>query len=113
MTHGVKTILIPVRDRESAVALYTELLGVEPSVNESYYVHFEAGGVQIGLLPHGHAQGETGPVTYWGVDDIAKSRDALVAAGATVREDVKDVGGGRQVATLADADGNVIGLTQD
>jgi hypothetical protein len=31
---------------------------------------------------------------------------------ATTRQDVTDVGGGKLVATVTDADGNVIGLTQ-
>jgi hypothetical protein len=30
-----------------------------------------------------------------------------------VNEDVKDVGGGRQIASVKDADGNLIGLLQD
>jgi hypothetical protein len=30
-----------------------------------------------------------------------------------VSEDVKDVGGGRQIASVKDADGNLIGLLQD
>jgi predicted enzyme related to lactoylglutathione lyase len=37
----------------------------------------------------------------------------LTAAGATVREPANAVGGGRRVATVTDADGNVIGILQD
>ena len=55
----------------------------------------------------------TGPVAFWHVEDIQGSVDTLLSAGATVSEKPHDVGGGRQVATLADADGNPIGLIQD
>jgi hypothetical protein len=37
----------------------------------------------------------------------------VTAAGATVQEPVRDVGGGRLVATITDPDGNVLGLLQD
>ena len=35
------------------------------------------------------------------------------AAGTTVKEPVRDVGGGRLVATITDPNGNVLGLLQD
>ena len=38
--------------------------------------------------------------------------DALVAAGATAQGEPQDVGGGTLMATVTDADGNVIGLIQ-
>jgi len=37
----------------------------------------------------------------------------VTAAGATVKEPARDVGGGRLVATVTDPDGNVLGLLQD
>jgi predicted enzyme related to lactoylglutathione lyase len=37
----------------------------------------------------------------------------VTAAGATVKEPVRDVGRGRLVATVTDPDGNVLGLLQD
>ena len=54
----------------------------------------------------------TGPVGYLNVDDIKKSLEAHLAAGAEVLQEVKDVGGGKLIATVKDADGNVIGLIQ-
>lgn len=67
---------------------------------------------QIGLDPHGHSQGMTGSVAYWHADDIRTSFDALLAAGAQVLQEVKDVGGGKLIASVKDADGNGIGLIQ-
>jgi predicted enzyme related to lactoylglutathione lyase len=37
----------------------------------------------------------------------------VTAAGAAVNDAPRDVGGGRLVATVTDADGNVLGLLQD
>ena len=37
----------------------------------------------------------------------------VTAAGASLNEPVRDVGGGRLVATVTDPDGNVLGLFQD
>lgn len=52
----------------------------------------------------------TGATPFWTVDDINGEVKALVTAGGTVAEDVHDVGGGKLVAIVNDAQGNVIGL---
>jgi predicted enzyme related to lactoylglutathione lyase len=44
------------------------------------------------------------------VADIKARFDALVEAGATVVQEITDVGGGAQIASVQDADGNIIGL---
>jgi predicted enzyme related to lactoylglutathione lyase len=113
MTAGLQTIIFPVRDLEKAKALYGALLGQEPSSDAPYYVGFTVGDQQLGLDPTGHRQGMTGPVGYWHVEDIAATIERLVAAGGQVRQETRNVGGTRQIATVADADGNVIGLLQD
>jgi predicted enzyme related to lactoylglutathione lyase len=112
-TQGIKTILHPVSDLETAKVLYTALLGVPPQADAPYYVGFEAGGQHVGLLPGGGPQGMTSPVAYWEVPDIEAKLAEVTAAGATVKEPVRDVGGGRLVASVTDADGNVLGLLQD
>jgi predicted enzyme related to lactoylglutathione lyase len=112
MNEGVKTIIYPVTDIGTAKAVFTTLLGVEPYVDQPYYVGFSAGGQNIGLDPNGHRSGMTGPVAYWHVDDITGSLKTIVDAGATVKQDVKDVGGGKLIAILTDPDGNPIGLLQ-
>jgi predicted enzyme related to lactoylglutathione lyase len=112
-TQGIKTVLHPVSDLATAKAVYAALLGVPPTADSSYYVGFEAAGQHIGLLPGGGPQGMTCPVTYWEVPDIEAKLAEVTAAGATVKEPVRDVGGGRLVATVTDPDGNVLGLLQD
>ena len=113
MTAGMWTIIYPVKDLEQAKVLYGALLGAEPTSDSPYYVGFTVGDQQLGLDPNGHSQGMTGPIGYWHVEDIRATIERLVAAGGQLRQDVRNVGGTRQIATVADADGNVIGLLQD
>ncbi len=112
-THGAKTLLHPVTDVAAAKAVYAALLGVEPTADEPYYVGFDAEGQHIGLVPNGAAQGMTTAVAYWHVPDIEAKLAEVTAAGATVKDAPRDVGGGRLVATITDPDGNVLGLLQD
>ncbi len=112
-TEGVKTILHPVSDLAAAKPVYAALLGVQPMADAPYYVGFEAAGQQIGLVPNGGPQAMTSPVAYWHVPDIEAKLAEVTAAGATVRDPVRDVGNGRLVATVTDPDGNVLGLLQD
>lgn len=112
MTSGMKTILYPVKDIAAARQLYGALLGVAPSMDEAYYVGFDVDGQHVGLDPNGHGKGMTGPVGYWHVDDINTTLEALLAAGAETHQAISDVGGGKLIATVKDADGNLIGLLQ-
>jgi predicted enzyme related to lactoylglutathione lyase len=112
-TEGIKTVLHPVSDLATAKAVYTALLGTPPQTDEPYYVGYQTAGQQIGLVPGGAQQGMTSPVAYWHVPDIEAKLAEVTAAGAAVREPVRDVGGGRLVATFTDPDGNVLGLLQD
>jgi predicted enzyme related to lactoylglutathione lyase len=112
MTQGIRVFIYPVKDIARAKTLYAKLLDVEPYVDEAYYVGFRVGDQEIGLDPNGHSQGMTGPVGYWEVNDIKESLQSLLDAGAQVQQEVKDVGGGRLIAWVKDADSNLIGLMQ-
>jgi predicted enzyme related to lactoylglutathione lyase len=112
MTSGIRTFIYPVKDLAQAKTLYGKLLGVVPYADEAYYVGFRVGDQEVGLDPHGHSRGMTGPVGYWHVDDIKESLKLLLDAGAETQQAVRDVGGGQLIATVKDADGNVIGLLQ-
>jgi predicted enzyme related to lactoylglutathione lyase len=113
MNFGIKTIIYPVRNLPKAKALYTTLLGVPPSTDQPYYVGFRDGDQEIGLDPVGHSKGMTGVTIYWKVSDIKKSLKSLLSSGATVYQDIIDVGRGKRVASVKDEDGNLIGLIQD
>lgn len=112
MIDGIKTFIYPVRDLAQAKALYGKALGTEPYADQAFYVGFRVGDQEIGLDPNGHRQGMTGPVGYWEVNDIEKSLQTLLDAGAVTHQEIKDVGGGKMIASAKDSDGNIIGLVQ-
>ena len=66
----------------------------------------------LGLDPRGHNRGMTGPLAYWYVDDIAETLEQLLDAGAEAQQAITDVGGGKLIASVKDADGNITGLVQ-
>jgi predicted enzyme related to lactoylglutathione lyase len=110
MADNFKAIIYPVRDLEKAKALFTALLGAPPAHEAPYYVGWSIDGQDVGLNPNGFDQGMTGPIPYVDVADIKTRFEALVAGGASVVQDITDVGGGAQVASVKDPDGNIIGL---
>jgi predicted enzyme related to lactoylglutathione lyase len=110
MNKGVKTILYPVKDMTQAKTMFTKFLGVEPYADQPYYVGFKIEGQDIGLIPNNP---EAGMTAFYHVDDIKNSLQILVDAGAAIIQDVKNVGGGRLVASVKDKDGNNIGLVQN
>ena len=110
MSEGIRTFIFPVSDLGRAKTLFSALVGAEAEMDQPYYVGFKVGGQDVGLDPNGHR--ETGPVGYFHVDDIKGRLAELLEAGAEPLQDVRDVGGGRLIATVKDADGNVIGLLQ-
>ncbi len=116
MTDGVHTLIYPVTDLAAAKKVFGTLLGAGPVMDALYYVQYRVGddahGQDVGLDPNGHREAAPGPIAYWHVDDVAKRVTALVEAGGSVLQDVRDVGGGRLVALVTDPDGNVLGLLQ-
>lgn len=112
MASGMQTVVYPVKDVASAKRIYAALLGSEPMVDSPNYIGWNINGQNIGLDPHGHREGLTAPVPYWSVDDIKASIEKLVAAGATVQQQPRDIGGGSLMARIKDTDGNVTGLLQ-
>ena len=110
MSGEIRTLIYPVRNVELTKSLLTVTLGAEPYVDAPYYVGFRSEGFEIGLDPNGHSQGMTGPVAFTEVADIKATYDLLVEAGAAGVQEPKDVGQGKLVASVKDADGNMIGI---
>ena len=50
---------------------------------------------------------------FYHVGDIKKSLQILIDAGAEIIQDIKNVGGGRLIASAKDENGNIIGLIQN
>ena len=109
---GLRTTIYAVPDLDRAKAWYAKLLEVAPYFDEPFYVGFNVGGFELGLIPNdeGHSAGPGGTLAFWGVDDIAASWKRAVALGATAVSEAQDVGGGIQVAVVGDPFGNRIGL---
>jgi predicted enzyme related to lactoylglutathione lyase len=94
MNQGIRITIYPIKEIARAKNFFGKMLGIEPYADEQYYVGFRIGEQEIGLLPNGHDQGMTGPLSYFQVNDINSCVKTLVDAGAQVQQDVKDVGGG-------------------
>ena len=61
--HGLRTVIYPSPDLDAAKAWWSALLGVEPYFDEPFYVGYEVGGYELGLLPNGDPA--NGALTYW------------------------------------------------
>jgi predicted enzyme related to lactoylglutathione lyase len=107
MAQNIKLIVYPVKDLEGAKTLYGKFLGVEPYVDGQYYVGYKLNDLEVGLDPNGQAV-----IGYIDVADIKGYLQTLLDAGATMHQDIKDVGGGLLIAQVKDANGNVLGLRQ-
>ncbi len=105
MLVGLRTVIYQVADVNAAKAWYSDILSSAPYFDEPFYVGFNVGGFELGLVPSGNA-GLGGVSAYWGVADVAATVETLLAKGATVREGAHEVGGGIVVATVVDPFGN-------
>lgn len=112
---GLRTALYVVPDIERATEWYASVIGYAPYFREPFYVGFDVGGFELGLLPAEDAAsaGEGGVVAYWGVEDAHTGMRHLLDHGAALREDVQDVGGGILVGTVFDPFGNVFGVIEN
>ena len=111
MLKGLRTAAYPAPDLARAKAWYTLAFGVAPYFDEPFYVGFNIGGFELGLVPDAPASRPPGGVVaMWGVDDVGACCAHLVALGARVHEEPRDVGGGITVASVLDPFGNIIGL---
>jgi predicted enzyme related to lactoylglutathione lyase len=108
MLQGLRTVIYQVRDLAGATEWYTRVAGHPPYFNQPFYVGFEVGGYELGLLPDGD-----GVATYWGTADIDAEHARLIALGAKPNGEIKDVGEGIRVASVLDPFGNVIGIIEN
>ena len=112
---GLRTAIYHVNDIEAAKTWYSSVLGFPPYFDQPFYVGFNVGGYELGLQP---GEGETinkaeGVVAFWGVEDAGAALKRLLELGATLHEDVLDVGGDIRVATVTDPFGNVFGVIEN
>ena len=115
-TSGVSTIRLHAEDLPAATQWYADLLGAAPYFVRDEYVEWRVGphDHELGILDRRFAPGhaDAGSVVYWQVDDVDAALAALLARGATVREGVRDSGGGYRGAVVDDPFGNALGIMQ-
>ena len=109
---GLRTCIYKVDELTKAKAWYSKVFNVDPYFDEAYYVGFNIGGFELGLMPSEDSkeQKSSNVLTYWGVQDMNASYDRLTELGAEAFEEIMDVGDGVLVATVKDPWGNVLGL---
>ncbi len=112
MIKGLRTALYPAPDLAKAKAWYESVFQRKPYFDEPFYVGFDIGGFELGLVPDAQP-GSAGPKALWGVDDIEQELHRLRSAGVTVIGDIQDVGGGIKVVDIADPFGNLVGLIEN
>ena len=110
---GLRTALYRMSDLDAGKAWFAQLLGAEPYFDEPFYVGFNVGGYELGLVPIGDDGAEGEPVAYWGVPDVDVALAALLDAGATLTEAVTEVGEGIRVAAAREPNGNVVGVIEN
>jgi hypothetical protein len=101
----VSLIVYPAKELASTKQIFCKFLGVEPYVDGPYYVGYREGNMEIGLDPNAQ---NAGPIAY-----IERSLQEIIALGATLQQDVKDVARGLLVASVKDKDGNILGFRQN
>lgn len=109
---GLRTTIYKVTDLAKAKHWYTEAFQTAPYFDESFYVGFNIGGYELGLIPD-EQTAETkseNVMTYWGVEKIEAEYDRLIQLGATESEKPNNVGGDIMVASVKDPWGNTIGV---
>ncbi|MBT8257971.1 MAG: VOC family protein [Bacteroidia bacterium] len=109
---GLRTCCYVVSDLEEAKKWYTNAFETEPYFDEPFYVGFNIGGYELGLMPEEREyEVKTDNIkTYWGVDDISKAFNRLLKLGAKVEEEPFNVGGELMVATVRDPWNNLVGI---
>jgi len=112
MLLGLRTAIYPVGDLAAARDWYARVIGHAPYFDQPFYVGFNVGGFELGLVPDG-TPGTTGPEPRWGVPDVAAALARLLELGATPLEPVTDVGDGIRVASVVDPFGNRLALIEN
>lgn len=110
-------IILYVQDMQSQVSFYRDTLGLDISYPagldnyaDQYWVVFNTG--QCSLALHGGGEqrfGEDAPKFVFKVDDIAQTREGLLAKKVSVSE-IHSPAPGTQVADCKDPEGNVFSI---
>jgi hypothetical protein len=78
---GLRTVIYPAPDLDSAKQWWTALLGIDPYFDQPFYVGFSVAGYELALMPD--ANPADGALVYWGVPDVAEAVAMALASGST------------------------------
>lgn len=113
MLKKLRTVIYHVADLQAAKDWYIKATGIQPYFDEPFYVGFDINGCELGLdpsmkniLPGNHTE------SYWAVDSAKEAVEKFTSFGATLVQDVTNVGGPIQAAIVADPFGNHIGFIE-
>ncbi|KND50049.1 MAG: hypothetical protein AB203_03610 [Parcubacteria bacterium C7867-008] len=112
MFKGLRSVIYPSTDLEADKKFWEEVTGIKPYFDQPYYVGFDINGSELGLDPNASKEGLTYPVTYWRVVDTKVASEKILASGASINSEAKDVGGGMMMATFKDKAGNIFGIIE-
>ncbi len=104
---GLRSLIYPSPDVTTAKEWWEGFLGFAPYFDEPFYVGFNVGGYELGIMA---SEDEGGPTTYWAVDDVVIAVAEATSHGAVVREEPTDVGEGIVVASVINPLGQLVGL---
>jgi len=112
---GLRTAAYQARDLDKAKAWYSTVLDKQPYFDQPFYVGFNVGGYELGIVPTPDAGTKRTPagIAYWGVDDARAAYQRLLDLGATQQEPIQDVGEGILIGAVYDPFGNVLGVIQN
>lgn len=112
---GLRTAIYAVADLAAAKAWYSEVLERAPYFDEEFYVGFNVGGFELGLVPEPDmpADRDAAGVAFWGVGGAEAAYQRLLQLGASDHEPVQDVGGGVMIGAVRDPFGNVLGVVEN
>ena len=112
---GLRTATYTARDLAAAKRWYVEVLGIAPYFDEPFYVGFNVGGFELGVMPDEQAQPgrPSAGIAYWGVAHADSSYARLLALGASDFAPIQDVGEGIRIGAVCDPFGNVLGIIEN
>ncbi len=107
---GLRTAFYRAEDVPAVRDWYSRALGVEPYFDQPFYVGYQVGGYELGLVPD--VPLNTGGVA-WGVAEIQAAHAWFLSCGAVEVEAPHEVGGEIWFSSVRDPFGNVLGLLQN
>lgn len=109
---GLRTVVYRVPELAKAKDWYSKAFKTTAYFDEPFYVGFNIGGYELGLMPyesepviHGN-----GSIAYWAVEDIEAALKHFNSLGAKEVDKPMDVGDGVMVAAVQDPWNNIIGI---